>query len=37
MTDHVHVFATKLRFIMYGKHTAYSISPALSPSQTAHT
>ncbi len=31
-TDHVHVFATKLRF-MYGKH---SISPALSPTQT-HT
>ncbi len=27
-TDLVHVFATKLRFIMYGKHIAYSLSPS---------
>ncbi len=35
-TDIVHVFATKLRFIMYGKHIAYSLSIPLlvSPSQT---
>ncbi len=35
-TDLVHVFATKLRFIIYGKNIAYSLSLPLSvsPSQT---
>ncbi len=40
--DRFHVFATKLSFIMYGKHIAYSLSPALGLSLTdthivAHT
>ncbi len=34
-TDLVHVFATKLRFIMYGKHMAYSLS--LTDTLFAHT
>ncbi len=33
-THLVHVFATELHFIMYGKHTAYSLSPALGLSLT---
>ncbi len=38
MTQNVHVFATKLRFIMYGKHIAYyNLSPALSQMHSLHT
>ncbi len=33
-TDLFHVFATKVRFIMYGKHIAYSLSPTLGLSLT---
>jgi len=33
-TDLVHVFATKLRFIIYRMQIAYSLPVSVSPSQT---
>ncbi len=35
-TDHIHVFATKLHFIMYGKHILY-LSRSLSLTDSLHT
>ncbi len=35
-TDYIHVFATKLRFIMYGKHIL-SLSRSLSLTDSLHT
>ncbi len=35
-TDHIHVFATKLRFIMYGKHIL-SLSRSVSLTHSLHT
>ncbi len=36
-TDLVHVFATQLHFIMYGKHIAYSLPPSQTHILFAHT
>ncbi len=36
MTDHIHVFATKLHFIMFGKHIL-SLSRSLSLTDSLHT